>query len=399
MRRRGLVAAMLGAVLLVNEGVAQGQSNCADLGPAKGWNVFVAGDFGAPSSDVEGSLAAGGNVTVANYSIGFRLTPPATVLVVDHDLVFTSGWIYGDVYYGGAATYPYYPTSGAMSHSRPIDFVQAFATLHATSSTLSTLPTTGTTTAQWGGLYLTGSDPQLNVFRISGAQVASSWGLSLQVPSSALVLVEVSGSADQLINMNFDLGGLPREHVLYHFPDATTLAVRGVSVEGSVLAPLAAVQFDSGVIQGSLVAASFNGAGQVNDYPFVACIPLPTQGPCAVVTCSALDSCHVAGTCNSATGICSNPLRPDAQPFLTVTPASIASTLGPSQSTGLSYSVSNIGCVGAVNSTMTHTAPDGSLLARGWCEHRADRTECGSSVRAQRPDRNRRSVFDAPGCR
>jgi hypothetical protein len=32
---------------------------------------------------------------------------------------------------------------------------------------------------------------------------------------------------------------------------------------------------------------------------------------CAAVTCQALDACHLAGSCNEATGLCSNPAQPD----------------------------------------------------------------------------------------
>jgi hypothetical protein len=34
-------------------------------------------------------------------------------------------------------------------------------------------------------------------------------------------------------------------------------------------------------------------------------------GPCANVVCSALDQCHDVGVCNNATGLCSNPNKPD----------------------------------------------------------------------------------------
>ncbi len=33
----------------------------------------------------------------------------------------------------------------------------------------------------------------------------------------------------------------------------------------------------------------------------------------STVTCTALDQCHVAGTCNPATGVCSNPTKQDGQ--------------------------------------------------------------------------------------
>jgi hypothetical protein len=36
--------------------------------------------------------------------------------------------------------------------------------------------------------------------------------------------------------------------------------------------------------------------------------------PCIGVTCAALDQCHVVGTCDHSTGVCSNPAAPDATP-------------------------------------------------------------------------------------
>ena len=42
----------------------------AGLGPAQPYNVMVFGDFSAPHSDVEGRLAAAGDVAIDNYSVG-----------------------------------------------------------------------------------------------------------------------------------------------------------------------------------------------------------------------------------------------------------------------------------------------------------------------------------------
>jgi alpha-tubulin suppressor-like RCC1 family protein len=43
---------------------------------------------------------------------------------------------------------------------------------------------------------------------------------------------------------------------------------------------------------------------------FTVCYQVP-DGPCAGVTCAALDGCHATGTCDPATGLCSNPAAPD----------------------------------------------------------------------------------------
>ena len=191
-------------------GTARAQSNCLDLGPAKGFNVFLAGDFIGTSCDVEGSLAAGGNVNITSYSVGALLPSPATALIAGQDFVLNSSWVSGDIWYGRNASYPYYPTSGSVYQGHPIGFQQAFTTLRSTSQTLARLTASGVTTPQWGGLYFTAADPVLNVFQVDASVIANSWGIVLRVPSTSLVVVNVSGASGQFVNMGFDLGDLPR---------------------------------------------------------------------------------------------------------------------------------------------------------------------------------------------
>ncbi len=62
------------------------------------------------------------------------------------------------------------------------------------------------------------------------------------------------------------------------------------------------------VMGNTALAACFkpaSGAVPVQDGP--TCVPSKCQG----VTCSAIDTCHLPGTCESATGLCSNPNAPD----------------------------------------------------------------------------------------
>ena len=46
-----------------------------NLDGAAPYNLFVLGDVNKSNSDTEGRLAAAGNVTLENYSIGDRITP------------------------------------------------------------------------------------------------------------------------------------------------------------------------------------------------------------------------------------------------------------------------------------------------------------------------------------
>ena len=47
-----------------------------------------------------------------------------------------------------------------------------------------------------------------------------------------------------------------------------------MGIEGAILAPLAAVRFDNGVLKGQLFASSMIGTGQVNLNPLASCLPI-----------------------------------------------------------------------------------------------------------------------------
>src|SRR5262245_4671862 len=72
------------------------------------WNYsgFCFGDSSAPSSDVQGRLAASGKINITNYSIGDQLGASfsGASLISGGDLVFPSGRVYyGDILVGGSA--------------------------------------------------------------------------------------------------------------------------------------------------------------------------------------------------------------------------------------------------------------------------------------------------------
>ena len=79
----------------------------AVAGPLGDFNVLTFGDFTAPSSDVEGRLYAGGNVSLNSYSVGDKLQGGLVggdTLVVGGDLSFSNGRVYsGNISVGGSA--------------------------------------------------------------------------------------------------------------------------------------------------------------------------------------------------------------------------------------------------------------------------------------------------------
>jgi len=259
-----------------------------DLGPAKGYNVFILKNLMQPSSDTQGKMAVGGNANLFNYSVGDQLSPSngtVDVLIVGHKLTFSSGAVTGgNVVYGTSTNLPkdnVSITGGTLRRDHPINFGAAKTYLKNLSTHLGSYTVNGTTTFQWGGFTLTGTDPFLNVFKISGSDLSIANNMQINVPNGATVLVNITGK-----NVRWSGGlivsGTDVNNVLYNFYKAKTLKVHNIDIRGSILAPRAAVNFASGVINGQLIAKSLGGPGQFNNGQFnnklfIGNIPYPTK--------------------------------------------------------------------------------------------------------------------------
>ena len=265
----------------------------SSLGVAADFNVFMLGDLSQSGSDTEGRMAVGGNVSLSSYSVGDKLDPTlysdADILIAGGDLTFTSGRVYyGNAVYGGSANVATNGTiDGQLRQDTPIDFTAARLSLRNTADSLATLAATGTTTVQyWDGptaqITLDGSETDLNVFFVSGTDMAAANTFTVNAPAGSTVLVNIDGTSGQMQNFGFFLNGVAREQVLYNFYQANTLRLQGVGIEGSILAPYADISFSSGVIHGQLIGQSLTGGGQSNYNPFDGC--LPTGEPTATST-------------------------------------------------------------------------------------------------------------------
>lgn len=247
-----------------------------DLGPAKDYNLFVLGDITQPSSDTQGKAAIGGNASFAMYSIGDQLPPNSgDVLIVGGHLQFTSGAVYnGNVVYGNTTNLPIDAVSiaGTLEQGSPIDFIAAKAYLESLSATISGYTANGSTTMQWGGLNLNGTDPFLNVFAVNGSDLSIANNVSITVPNGSVVLINVNGTTVNWTG-GLTVSGTSIGNVLYNFYEATLIKIQGIDIRGSLLAPKAHVNFAAGVINGQMICKSFEGMGQMNLAPFNGNIP------------------------------------------------------------------------------------------------------------------------------
>ncbi|MBN1208988.1 MAG: choice-of-anchor A family protein [Myxococcaceae bacterium] len=227
------------------------------------FNLFILEDYNQGQA-VEGRLAAGGNISLQDFSVGWMLpdTDIDNVLVAGGDITLSRGGVWGDVWYGGQlADESVGFVRGTVSQGTPIDFAARGSSLRALSSELGALPANGSTTREsWGVVLLRGTSAEVNVFDVDGSAFTGAWLLSIEAPAGSLAVINVRGSSVTLTNLNQSFGGGIDEHgVLFNFPDATSLSASGYGFLGTVLAPQAHVLFNDGRWEGGFYARSLTG--------------------------------------------------------------------------------------------------------------------------------------------
>jgi choice-of-anchor A domain-containing protein len=248
------------------------------LGEASAFNVFVLGDLDKSGSDTEGRIAVAGNAKLSGYSVGTALPNSKGTrddLIVGGNLTFDSGAVpNGNAAYGGSASLSgvAFPNGSARQGS-PLDFATAGVELKQISAKLAGLAPSGATAAGGTQLQLMGTSTQVNVFEVDGATLSSASSLQITAPSGSTVIVNVTGADVQMSSMGYSISGTDRQRVLFNFHQATTLRFEGVGIEGSVLAPLAAVDFSNGNINGVMAVGALTGPGENHEHPFDGCTP------------------------------------------------------------------------------------------------------------------------------
>ncbi len=256
------------------------QKDTFDLGPAADYNLFVFSDLNQPSSDTQGKLAVGRDAYLTSYSVGYNLinsSRGADVLIAGRELTFISGAVYGgNVVYGDTSNLPTSQVSilqGTVRKDSVIDFNFAQTYLNNLSNQLAGYNVNGTTTFEYGGLFLSGTDPLTNVFHVSGNNLSMANNMEINIPKGSVGIVNIDGNMIEWSGGLTIYGGTI-ENVLYNFYQADTLTIHHIDIRGSVLAPRSFVDFISGVQNGQMVAKNLVGTGQFNNTKFTGYLPL-----------------------------------------------------------------------------------------------------------------------------
>jgi choice-of-anchor A domain-containing protein len=279
------------------------------LGLDSSLNLLTFSDFSVPSGDVEGRVAVGGNAIISGYSINTPSHYSGTALTVAGSLSFAGGSIHGNTLVGGnltsswggsflgtvsvggnldaskgisatgvtvwgsAAGYPQSGTpdlvKGAGSFNLGLDFAAEKTRLTSLSIQIASQTVTGKVLNDYGNLLFKASNSNgINIFDIAAADASRNMTIS-GLGAAGTVIINIRGS-----DVNFASHGFSGfdNQVLFNLPDAKTLKLGYVN--GSILAPNAAVSGTGGLIVGQVVANSWNSSIQVNDAAFAGSIPV-----------------------------------------------------------------------------------------------------------------------------
>jgi|GEM_PF-2413442 len=245
-------------------------------------NLVVFENATASGCDTEGRMWVGGDANLSGYGVGAQLSAcdaEGYVLVVGGDLAATGGikgriWVGGDLLSGTAQC------GGVWGpDDPPVDFEFVKTTLQAYSRLLGGYPVNGTTSVTGNGATVfSGTDPDINVFTISGADMLASNGFVIDTPSTATVIINVTGPSAGFVNGTTSLpdgvtcgsGAVKLDdfcnQLVWNFPEATSVSVSGTAVQGTILAPFADF--------GTNGSGQVNGTVIVNNFEIEACVEM-----------------------------------------------------------------------------------------------------------------------------
>ena len=239
-----------------------------DMGDA---NAYVFSDYSGFNSDSQGKLFVGGNATFNGYTVAGLNDWNSLALTVGGDLIQIGGDIVGLASIGG---------NSMISSAAPIrntsdqrNFNQGY---FKQLSTELSLMQSGNVELKWGALNLSGNLVNNTLFVDVNQQILdSAWGfLTKGLAQGSRVVLNVSGES---VSMNSSKDWLFKDaayafnhsssNVLFNFYEATSIDIGG-GIYGSILAPNADINGNSGVLTGQVIANSFSGSTQLNYSPF-----------------------------------------------------------------------------------------------------------------------------------
>ena len=231
------------------------------FGGSVNYNALVFQDLSVAPS-VAGPLAAGRDISSQGFSYN-TLAAGTIGALAGRNFTGTSGNVQRDLVYGNTVSLNNVTVSQGVSRkAAPIDFVAEKATLDLLTTNLANFTANGTTTISPSGTIFTftGTDPSRNIFSVAGAGLAAGDQFNFSVPATSTVIVNVTGTTAAFDTASINLGSLTPGHLVWNFPQSTTLRVTSAGFKGTLLGVNAAATMSSASLDGVLLAGSISGS-------------------------------------------------------------------------------------------------------------------------------------------
>ncbi len=281
-------------------------------------NLYAINNFGSAAqaysgSDVEGLAGAGGNVYLSSFSINLNNTLPGNPFSLyaggsvnwnsgqinnggiaagsnvninsvtvqggvnsGGNLTGSSGTITGNVNLSGSnQAGPGLVINGSVQtnvpYTAPLNLAAVTQFFQNASNVWANATANATYVNFFGQLQISNLQSGRNVVNISASDYNSAWGIKVNGPSDAYLIVNILGNSfTNLAPLSLDTSGssLTSNSLLLNLPNVTQLSING-SVNSSLLAPNANLTISGGVLTGNVVAFNINGSSQINAGSFL----------------------------------------------------------------------------------------------------------------------------------
>jgi choice-of-anchor A domain-containing protein len=234
------------------------------------FNVIALGNYTAVTGTSEGRLAVGGNFTLngsgQNFTVAVGADAPVTSdnFIVGGNYTNESGSVVsvrGNFYYGGVGgnftTLPSVTAPGTLvNQSGRLDFTGMQQHYNTLSANYESQPATALPDPIVSGatLTLTGDNTVRNyVFNVNVTGNSITGINFVDIPAGSGILINVLNNFISLASGGSGMTATYRAKTLFNFPNATSIALNGFTIEGGILAPQSSLLAVSGTINGPVV--------------------------------------------------------------------------------------------------------------------------------------------------
>lgn len=264
---------------------------------ANSFNIFLSGNHTQSNASATGAVWVGQTATYNNYNVGADL-PMATPQYMLSLQVLGNMDITGGINYsqnsgidalGTVTKYTMHnnnnvPNQPVTFQYRPYD-IYTYSFLFCSAIGWAYINSNSTQKVSGTALTLTGTDPNLNNFLISSANVAGSGlnisaisSINIVVPPLSTAIISIDGQTVTLNNFITLMNGVAitkaqGQYVLWNFPEALTLNLNA-NIYGSLLAPYATIISGlASTLFGTLMATNLQGGLNATKNEFLGSLP------------------------------------------------------------------------------------------------------------------------------